>query len=178
MRDDCRDLYVCSLRPRNVSVPSYRPRHTPGSTVKRCPVRRRLGGGAAHGNSRQLLPCEQERESVSHHREGSGIVPSNAPGRSETPSLLDERAFRVSGSSHGCPVRRHAHLLPSLHRARIFSSQRRPVVSACQRRHVLIGERRWTMPCPCRALSPILPGISVLRDDPASRRQRLRTRPM
>ena len=98
--------------------------------------------------------------------------------RSTTQALIHDRALHVSGSSHGCPVRRHAHRLPSLRRARIFSYQRRPFAVTCNRQPALIDERRWSMPCLCHVFSPIWPGISGRRDSPAGIRQPLRKTPM
>ena len=70
-----------------------------------------LGAGAGGGVSSNVWRRESDLDA---HR------------RSTTPSLMHSRALHVSGASHGCPVRRHAHLRPSLSRARIFSYQRRP----------------------------------------------------
>ena len=61
-----------ALRPRHFSVPADRPRQTPGSTGNRCPVRCRLGGGAAPVHPGPLSPEEEEPEEVSQQTDGAG----------------------------------------------------------------------------------------------------------
>ncbi len=90
----------------------------PSSAKKRhnvsgCPVRVRLGRGAAHANQWRPSPYGQERERVSNQRAGIKDNGLCARRRSTTQGINDDRA-PVAGASSSSPVRREAHPLPSL----------------------------------------------------------------
>ena len=75
VNDNCRDLEASSVRPRNLSVPSYRPMQRSGSTRRRCPVRSGSGEEQhtqAVGDKRRF---NQARERMSNQRQrAQGMV--------------------------------------------------------------------------------------------------------
>jgi len=101
-------------RPRNFSVPSYRPRQRAGSTRRRCPVSARRGCGAAHaGRWRQAPQKTGASAEVSAKRRAQGLVPSRHCGvHGRKAGRRMERLFE--GHSLGCPVRLQAPPRPSL----------------------------------------------------------------
>ena len=101
------------LRPRNISVPSYRPTQQGGCT---CSVRQ-FASGAGEGQhtaslgdhrrrSRSRSGCPSNRRGLRGH----GLC---APGRSLTQRNTHGRAL-LAGSPRACPVRPQAHPLRSL----------------------------------------------------------------
>jgi hypothetical protein len=112
-RGDCRATLSRPLRPRNLSVPSYRPTQQGGCTF----FVRQLASGSGEGQHTSPL-CDHRR--MSRSRSGCPINRRGlrghglwAPGRSLTQRDHYFRAFS-SGSPWARPVRRQAHPLRSL----------------------------------------------------------------
>ena len=110
---DCRETLSCPLRPRNISVPSYRPTQQEGCTLS---VRQLASGsgegqhtapwGDHHRMERSRSGCPINRREL----RGYGLC---APGRSLTQRDNHSRAL-FSGLPRARPVRRQAHPLRSL----------------------------------------------------------------
>ena len=121
---------VRALRPSNISVPSYRPRHRLGSPPRRGPVSARRGCGAAPaGRGRQAPPATGARADGPARGQGSATRDREAPWRAVTPCLQHAPA-PLGGSSQGGPVRPPAPPLPSLSAGRMAPSRPPPVVGA------------------------------------------------
>jgi len=117
------------------------------------PVRLRCGGGAAHGHHQGLSPYGQEREQASHQTRRVRAKRLWAHGRSSTHEVPHGRA-QGPGCAHRAPVRRQAHLLPSLSSGEKCPDRTRPSVATCNRPHGLIYGRGPSTPCLCHTFSP------------------------
>jgi hypothetical protein len=121
--------------------------------AQRCaPVRLRFGGGAAHDHHQGLSPYGQEREQASNQTRRVRAKRLCAHGRSATHEVPHGRA-RWPGCAHHDPVRRQAHLLPSLSSGEKCPDRTRPSVSTCNRPHGPAYAPRPSRPCPCRVFS-------------------------
>jgi len=116
------------------------------------PVRLRFGGGAAHGHPQGLSPYGQEREQASNQTRRVRAKRLCAHGRSATHEVPHGRA-RWPGCAHHDPVRRQAHLLPSLSSGEKCPDRTRPSVSTCNRPHGPAYAPRLSRPCPSRVFS-------------------------
>jgi hypothetical protein len=116
------------------------------------PVRLRGGGGAAHGYHQRRAPYGQEREQASNQTRRVRAKRLWAQGRPSTHEVPHGRA-RWPGCAHRDPVRRQAHLLPSLSSGERCRDRKRPFVATCNRPPAPPYALRSSRPCPCRVCS-------------------------
>jgi hypothetical protein len=162
--DDGRALSVSALRPRNLSVPSYRPIQRSGSTHRVV----QLEPGSGEEQHTQAV-CDERcviyrsESGCPIKAQGSGDCDLEASWRSLTQGMPPCRA-PFAGSSRGCPVRRRAHPLPSLSVGRTYPYRKPPGDEACNRRHGPTSGPVWSRLCLCHVFSPSGRGISVRPD--------------
>jgi hypothetical protein len=165
-----------SLRPRNNSVPSYRPTQYAWLSVVDSPVSARLGGGAAHatgGDHRRLF---RSQSGCPINRAGSGIHGLGVPWRSQT-QPGKALGTRATGSSLLSPVRRWAHPLCSLRSGGISPYRKPPDASAYSRLPGPVDAPECSGLCLYHVFSPSGPKVSGPGGCYAGRAWPLRKRP-
>ena len=125
---------------------------TRGAAHLGAPVRRRCGGGAAHGHPQGRSPSGQAREQTSQPTRGGRATRLWAQARSATHTGAPGRA-RWPGSAQRAPVRRPARRLPSLHAGARGHDRTRPSVATGQRPPEPAEAPRRSRPGPSRVVS-------------------------
>jgi hypothetical protein len=107
----CSEHAYGSLRPRNISVPSYRPTQTPGDTCMCASAAQVRGRGSPRSPSGPCALWTRARAGVQSHAQGQGNGPLCSSAFVDARGALGPSTR--AGSTHGDPVRQQARLLSS-----------------------------------------------------------------
>jgi hypothetical protein len=166
------------LRPRNISVPSYRPTQRGG--CMRC-MRQFVSGS---GEGQHTLPGATL--AVGRGQGAGAHVQSTAQssGRKAYALLgvhrrkkINSAKYVCSGSARACLVRRQARALRAPNPAETSAYQRPSGALTCNRRHAPASGPAPSTLCPAHVFSPVWSDTSGRPDSPAERARRLRRTP-
>ena len=147
----CRECWYGSLRPRNISVPSYRPTQTKGCTSSCASEAQVRGRGSPRSPSGTFATNRGAGAGVQSNAQGQGTAPMGAWAFGD--AMIHRCKARSPGWPHSDPVRPQAHLRPSLSHGEICPYRTPCHASTCRTPHGPSSGRRRSTLCPCHVLS-------------------------